>query len=98
LSVAGATEALRRPVYSGGSAKPFGDLTRAEVAARAEELAAGAGLGHASRVAAVAAAWRELARTMESAGAERVRDLDADTVPALAERLWVMPPGGSLLP
>jgi hypothetical protein len=98
LIVAGVNEALTRPVYAGGSEKPFGDLTRAEVTARAEELAAGAGLGHSSRVGVVAGAWRELARTMESAGADRVRDLDADMVAALAERLWVMPPGGSLLP
>jgi hypothetical protein len=95
--VVAATEALRQSVFSGGSSKPFGDLTVAEVDGRADELAAGAGLGHASRVGGVAIAWRELARAMREAGVGRVRDLDDDVIAGLAERLWVLPPGGSLL-
>jgi len=96
--VSAAAEALRQPVFSGGSEKPFGDFTVGEVAARADELAAGSGLGHASGVGAVAGAWRELARTMREAGAARVGDLDDEVIAGLAERLWVLPPGGSLLP
>lgn len=85
-------------MFSRGSSKPFGDLTLDEVSARAAELAAGAGLGHRSRVAAVAGAWRELAQLMEAADARSVRELDSATVSRLAEPLWVVPPGGSLLP
>jgi hypothetical protein len=85
-------------VFSRGSNRPFGDLSRDEVGERAAELLAGAGLGHASRVSGVATAWRELATLMDKRGAERVRDLDAEAVDELVERLWVLPPGGSLLP
>jgi hypothetical protein len=98
MTHAAAAELLERPVFSAGDEKPFGDLTAAEVSARADELVAAAGLGHGSRVGAVAAAWRELARAMDGAGAGRVRDLDEEALTALAERLWVLPPGGSLLP
>jgi hypothetical protein len=93
-----ADELLARRVFSRGADKPFGDLSAGEVAERADELAAGAGLGHASRVAAVALAWRELARTMADHGAGRVGELDRKAISDLAERLWIAPPGGSLLP
>jgi hypothetical protein len=96
--VAGTADALEQRVFSRGATKPFGDLTAAEVADRADELAAAAGLGHASRVGAVALAWRELARAMHAAGASRVRELDPELVARLAGMLWVVPPGGSLLP
>jgi hypothetical protein len=42
-------------------------------------------------------AWGELARLMHEHGASTVGDLDHATVAGLAERLWVVPPGGSLL-
>jgi hypothetical protein len=93
-----ADELLARRVFSRGVNKPFGDLSAGEVAERADELAAGAGFGHASRVAAVASAWRELARTMAEHGAGRVDELDRKAISDLAERLWIAPPGGSLLP
>lgn len=96
--MAGTADALEQGVFSRGATKPFGDLTAAEVADRADELAAGVGLGHASRVGAVAVAWRELARAMDGAGASTVRELDPELVARLAGRLWVVPPGGSLLP
>jgi hypothetical protein len=48
-------------------------------------------------VGAVARGWSELARTMSGAGAVRVRDLDAAQAGEYARRLWVVPPGGSLL-
>jgi hypothetical protein len=93
-----ADELLARRVFSRGANKPFGDLSVGEVAERADELAAGAGFGHASRVSAVATAWRELARTMADHGAGRVDELDPKAISDLAERLWIAPPGGSLLP
>jgi hypothetical protein len=34
---------------------------------------------------------------MAGAGAAHVRDLDPETVETFARKLWVLPPGGSLL-
>jgi hypothetical protein len=48
-------------------------------------------------VAGVARAWTELAQIMSGAGAATVADLGAEKAAELAERLWVVPPGGSLL-
>ena len=42
-------------------------------------------------------AWGELARLMDGAQAQTVADLDHAVVAERAERLWVVPPGGSLL-
>jgi len=42
-------------------------------------------------------AWGELARLMEQQGAASVADLERQTVVELAERLWVVMPGGSML-
>jgi hypothetical protein len=88
---------LERPVSAGGTTKPFGALTAGEVHARAEELAAAVGWGPTARVAPVARAWGALARQMDDAHAATVTDLGADAAAAAAERLWVVPPGGSLL-
>jgi hypothetical protein len=48
-------------------------------------------------VASVARAWSELARRMSDEGAQTVADLGEQAAAELAERLWVVPPGGSLL-
>ena len=82
-------------VYVAGGPKPFGELTRAEVAARAAELRDAVGFGPTVRVAPVARAWGELARRMEEAGAATVADLDEATVAELAEPLWLRMPGPS---
>ena len=66
--------------------------------ARAAELRAATGLGHRSRVSAVAAAWDALAAAMRERGAATVAELDPETVAERAEALWIVPPGGSLLP
>ena len=84
-------------MHAGGVDKPFGELTLDEVRARAAELGAAAGWGPTARVAGVARAWRELGALMAESGAATVADLGADTAAAVAERLWVVPPGGSLL-
>jgi hypothetical protein len=89
---------LAEQVFAGGRSKPFGELTAAEVAARADELRAVTGWGPTARVGSVARAWGELARVMDDRGATNVADLDAELVTTLAGRLWVVPPGGSLLP
>ncbi len=88
---------LAREVYLDGANRAFGTLTLDEVRARADELRAVAGWGPTVRVAPVAQAWRELALMLEHAGKPTVRELDADVVTALAERLWVVMPGGPML-
>ena len=90
-------DALARPVSVGGAVKPFGTLTVAEVRARADELAAAVGWGPTAKVAPVARAWGELAGRMEAGGAATVADLGPEAAAECAERLWVVPPGGSLL-
>lgn len=89
--------ALARPVHAEGGDKPFGEFTVAEVRARADELSAVVGWGPTARVAGVARGWSELARAMTDAGVDRVADLDGETATAFARKLWVLPPGGSLL-
>ncbi len=77
----------------GGTYKAFGEMTAAEVRARADELSAAAGVGAmAQRVAPVAGAWRGLADQLEREGATKVADLDHTSVAERAERLWVVPP------
>jgi hypothetical protein len=88
---------LAEPVYGGGRTKPFAEMTAGEVRDRAAELKAATGWGPTAKVASVALAWGELARLMEQNGAGTVADLDRDAVAERAEKLWVVPPGGSLL-
>ena len=45
----------------------------------------------------MAHAWSEFARLMETTGAATVADLDRTPCPSAREKLWVVPPGGSLL-
>jgi hypothetical protein len=91
------SEILKQIVFAHGANVPFGELTVDDARARADELRAAVGWGPTARIAPVAMAWRELTMAMESAGAASVSDLDADVVVELAPRLWVVPPGGSLL-
>jgi hypothetical protein len=88
---------LQRPVYADDGYKPFGEFTLADVQARAVELAAATGWGPTARVAGVARGWAELERTMSAVGASRVGELQPDTAEEFARKLWVVPPGGSLL-
>lgn len=89
---------LARPVHrDGGGSVPFGEFTVAEVRARAAELQAVVGFGPTARVAGVARAWAELARTMEAAGVARVCELGPERGAEFARKLWVVPPRGSLL-
>jgi hypothetical protein len=99
--VSEAAAILAERVSCGDGYKPFGEMTRADVEARAAELAAAAEVAAmAQRTAPVAAAWRGLAEQMEGEGVATVADLDHGDPGALADRagrLWVVPPGGSLL-
>jgi hypothetical protein len=90
-------DALLRPVYAIDRYKPFGEFTVADVTARAAELSEATGWGPTARVASVARAWSELARAMSDAGAATVADLGAEAAVGFARRVWVLPPGGSLL-
>jgi len=92
-----ADDILARPVHAGGADRRFGELTPDDVRAHAAELASAAGWGPTARVATVARAWRELADDMVRAQASTVADLGSRRAGELAERLWVVPPGGSLL-
>lgn len=86
-------EVLGTPVFSGGTNRPFGELTIDEVRDRADELRQATGWGPTARVGPVARAWRELVLEMERAGVRRVRELDPETVERLAASLWVVLPG-----
>ena len=88
---------LSVPVYAEGGYKPFGEFTLADVRARAAELAAAAGWGPTARVGAVARGWSALADAMQAAGAARVADLGEAAAEEHARKVWVVPPGGSLL-
>ncbi len=59
---------LDQQLYIGGANRSFGDVTLADVRARADELRAATGFGPTARVAPVARAWRELVMTMERSG------------------------------
>ena len=89
---------LATPVSVGGEQRKFGELTLADVRAQAAALGEATGLGHRSRVGAVAAAWSRLAAAMEAESASAVAELTPETVAEFAEPLWIVPPGGSLLP
>jgi hypothetical protein len=88
---------LEERVFAGGESKRFAELTAAEVAARAQELREVTGWGPTAKVGSVALAWAELARHMDETGAATVGDLEPAEVAERAERMWVVPPGGSLL-
>jgi hypothetical protein len=91
---------LARPVAAPGGrdsgSKPFGAFTLADVRARAAELSSVVGFGTA-RVAGIARGWSELARAMEAAGVATVAELGPERGGEFARKLWVVPPGGSLL-
>jgi hypothetical protein len=90
-------ELLARTIFFDGANIPFADVTVAQARGRADELKAAVGFGPTARIAPVALAWRELVHALEQAGAERVGQLPPEAVEELAPKLWVVPPGGSLL-
>jgi hypothetical protein len=92
-----AVDPLAEPVYAEGGYKPFGAFTLADVRARAQELSEAVGWGPTARVAGVARGWSELARRMQESGSACVADLGPEAGGEFARRLWVVPPGGSLL-
>ncbi len=83
---------LLTAVYAGDRYKPFGELTLADVEARAAELRAASGVGAMARIGAVARAWAELARTMSGAGAGTVAELGRERAADFARSTWTVPP------
>lgn len=90
-------DALAKPVYCGEAYIPFGELGAAEARQLGAELGSVGSWGPMTKVGSVARSWQELAEAIEAAGAEKVADLPADQAADFAERLWILPPGGSLL-
>ena len=88
---------LAERVFAGGRSKPFAEVTLAEVEARAQELRDVSGWGPTARVGSVAREWGALARSMAEQGAESVGQVDPEELVARAQKLWIVPPGGSLL-
>jgi hypothetical protein len=88
---------VKRAVFIRGANRPFGELTLEDARARADELRAVTGWGPTVRVAPVAQAWRELALAMERTRSARVGELDAGVVVELAQRLWIVLPGGPMM-
>ena len=91
------SDPLSELVFAGGVNKPFAEMTADEVRARAQELRDAAGWGPTAKVGPVAMAWGDLGRLMDEKGAATVGDLDPELVADRAQKLWVVPPGGSLL-
>ena len=90
-------EIVNRQVFAGEANRRFGELTPADAKMQADQLRMAVGWGPTARVAPVARAWRELALTMERKGVATVGELDPETLMELAPKLWILPPGGSLL-
>jgi hypothetical protein len=88
---------LATTVYVDGANRAFGELTRRETRARADELRSAVGWGPTARIAPVAQAWRELSMAIEGSGVGTVGELDPAVVSELAPRLWILPPAGGLL-
>jgi hypothetical protein len=88
---------LAEPVFAGGRSKPFAEVTLEEVQARAQELREASGWGPTARVGSVAREWGALGRLMAEHGAKAVGDVDPEEIVKRAQKLWVVPPGGSLL-
>lgn len=88
---------LTQTLYIRGANRPFGEVTREDAEFRGAELKAAVGFGPTAKVAPIASGWRELSRELERAGVRTVGELPRETVLAYAPKLWIVPPGGSLL-
>lgn len=91
-----AQEILECQVFIRGASRPFRELTEQDASARAQELRDAVGWGPTMRVAPVAQAWRQLANTMRSCGAERAGELTEQQLLELAPRLWLVMPASNL--
>jgi hypothetical protein len=90
-------EILDRQVYVEDRYMRFGDLTSADARRLADQFSGLSGGGLEKRVAPAAGEWRKLAELLEEREAETVAALDLDEARDYAERVRVVPPGGSWL-
>jgi len=90
-------DVLARQVYVGDRYKRFGELRRADAEELARSMSGHSGGGLEKHTMPIAAAWRELAGLLSRSDQETVADLDRDEAERLAERVRVIPPGGSWL-
>ena len=90
-------ELLRREVFVGDRYVPFGEIGITEARALAEQFRGLSGGGLEQNVAPVGLAWRELADLLEERSAASVAELGEAVTPKLAERLRIIPRGGSWL-
>jgi hypothetical protein len=97
MSAMAADDLLERRVYVNGEYRPFGELTASDARAQAAALRGVSGGGLDAKVGPVRAGWMELAELLDSPGTT-VAGLDRQDIERFAERLWVTPPGGTLLP
>ena len=85
-------------MYAEDGYKPFGEFTLADVRARAAELTAATGWGPTARVAGVARGWSELGQGDDRGGRQRASvSYRVEVAEEFARKVWVVPPGGSLL-
>jgi hypothetical protein len=92
-----ADDPLQREVYVNGEYRAFGELSAGDARALAAQLRGVSGGGLEAKVGPVRAGWLELAERLDAEQAT-VADLGAEAIASFAERLWVTPPGGTLLP
>ena len=90
-------ELLKREVFVGDRYVAFGEIGSADARALAERFRGLSGGGLEQKVAPVGTAWLELARLIDERGVGSVAELGDAVTPKLAERLRVVPPGGSWL-
>jgi hypothetical protein len=89
---------LEHELYVGDGYRRFGELTAADARAQAARLGEAGSWGPLAKVAGVALAWRELAAELDRLGdGATVAGLEPELGERFAHRLWVLPPGGSLL-
>jgi len=88
---------LERQVYVEDRYLPFGELTSDDARRLADKFSGLSGGGLEQRVGPAGREWRQLAKLMDERGAATVAELDEEQVGDFAERLRVIPPGGSWL-
>lgn len=84
-------DVLSTQIFAGGENKPFGEVTAADVRARAEELRGIGAIPAMARLGSVALAWAQFAQLMEAGGHAKVSDLDSAVAEEWAVKLQVVP-------
>lgn len=85
-------------VHVGGVNKKFGEITEKDARTHGAQLKSMTGWGPTARVGTIARAWNGYATALKEGGFETAADLDDETLRKWAGDVWVVPPGGSLIP